>query len=34
MSYIGHALADLGIPVFIICLIVLGFLFYEYFLKK
>ena len=34
MSYIAHVLADLGIPVFIICLIALGFLFYEYFLKK
>lgn len=34
MSYIGHKLADAGIPVFIIVAVVLGYLFYEYVIKK
>ena len=34
MSYIGHKLSDAGIPVFIIVVVVLGYLFYEYVIKK
>lgn len=34
MSYIGHKLAEVGIPVFIIVVVVLGYLFYEYVIKK
>ena len=34
MSYIGHKLADAGIPVLIIVAVALGYLFYEYVIKK
>ena len=34
MSYIGHKLSDAGIPVLVIVVVVLGYLFYEYVIKK
>jgi hypothetical protein len=34
MPYIGHKLSDAGIPVLVIVAVVLGYLFYEYFIKK